>query len=66
MQVGIVRHLPDAAALTARVVRVVKAARAAGVRVLFARHRSLPNELAGVFALRTAMAWQRVKRVEYV
>jgi nicotinamidase-related amidase len=27
---------------------------------------SLPNELAGVFQLRTAMAWQRIQRVEDV
>jgi biuret amidohydrolase len=66
MQVGIVRHLPDATAFVARVVRVVDAARRAGVRVIFARHLSLPNELAGVFQLRTAMAWQRVQRVEDV
>jgi biuret amidohydrolase len=66
MQVGIVRHLPDANAFIARVVRVVDAARQAGMRVIFARHLSLPNELAGVFQLRTAMAWQRVQRVEDV
>jgi nicotinamidase-related amidase len=66
MQVGIVRHVPDADAFVARVARVVDAARQAGVRVIFARHLSLPNELAGVFQLRTAMAWQRVQRVEDV
>src|SRR4029453_123080 len=62
MQMGIVRHIPDAGAFVARVVQVVEAARRAGVRVGFARHLSLPNELAGVFQLRTAMAWQRVGR----
>ncbi len=66
MQVGIVRHLPNAEAFVAQVVRVVEAARRAGVRVVFARHLSLPNELTGVFQLRTAMAWQRVQRVEDV
>ena len=66
MQVGIVRQVPDPEAFTARVVRVVDAARQAGMRVIFARHLSLPNELAGVFQLRTAMAWQRVQRVEDV
>jgi nicotinamidase-related amidase len=66
MQVGIVRHLPNAEAFVARVVRVVEAARRSGVRVVFARHLSLPNELAGVSQLRTAMAWQRVQRVEDV
>jgi biuret amidohydrolase len=63
MQEGIVRHVPEAGAFVARVVRVIEAARRAGVRVVFARHLSLPNELAGVFQLRTAMAWQRVERV---
>ncbi|HWD44727.1 MAG TPA: isochorismatase family cysteine hydrolase [Actinomycetota bacterium] len=66
MQVGIVRHVRDAEAFTANVVRVVEATRRAGMRVLFARHLSLPNELAGVFQLRTAMAWQRVERVSEV
>jgi nicotinamidase-related amidase len=66
MQVGIVSHIPDADAFVARVGRVVEAARRAGVRVIFARHLALPNELAGVFQLRTAMGWQRVQRVEDV
>jgi nicotinamidase-related amidase len=66
MQVGIVRHVLDADAFTARVVDVIDAARRAGVRVLFCRHLTLPNELAGVFQLRTAMAWQRLQRVEDV
>ena len=66
MQVGIVRHVPDADAFVARVVGVVDAARQAGMRVIFARHLSLPNELAGVFQLRTAMVWQRLQRVEDV
>jgi nicotinamidase-related amidase len=66
MQVGIVRHVPDAQTFVARVARVIEAARRAGVRIIFARHLSLPRELAGVFQLRTAMAWQRVQRVEDV
>jgi nicotinamidase-related amidase len=66
MQVGIVRHVPDAQTFVTRVARVIEAARRAGVRVIFARHLSLPRELAGVFQLRTAMAWQRVQRVEDV
>jgi nicotinamidase-related amidase len=66
MQVGIVRHLPDADTFVGRVARVVEAARRSGVRVIFCRHLSMPKELAGVFQLRTAMAWQRVHRVEDV
>ena len=66
MQAGIVPHVRAPDALVANVVRVTEAARAAGARVVFTRHRSLPNELAGVFQLRTAMAWQRKRRVEDV
>lgn len=66
MQAGILSQLPDAEAITRRVVRVLSAARTGGYRVFFTRHMSLPNEAAGVFQLRTAMAWQRVKRVEQV
>lgn len=66
MQVGVVRQIEDGAGLTARVVQVLEAARAAGVRVFFCRHMSLPKELMGVFQLRMAMAWQRVASVEEV
>jgi len=60
MQLGILRQIEHAQEVTANVVRVVEAARSAGVRVVFTRHMSLPNELAGVFQLRMAKAWQRV------
>jgi nicotinamidase-related amidase len=60
MQVGILRQIGRADEVTANVLRVVEAARNAGVRVVFTRHMSLPNELAGVFQLRMAKAWQRV------
>ncbi|MBC8075611.1 MAG: cysteine hydrolase [Chloroflexales bacterium] len=63
MQVGILRQLPHGAAITAKVAEVVQLARAAGVRTFFMRHMSLPKEVAGVFQLRTAMAWQRVTSV---
>ena len=66
MQVGILRQLRDGAAVTAQVVRVLGAARAAGLRVFFMRHMSLPKELAGVSQLRTAKAWQRVASVAEV
>jgi nicotinamidase-related amidase len=66
MQVGILRQLRNPAEPTAKVVQVLGAAREAGVRVVFTRHMSLPNELAGVFQLRTAMAWQKVSRAEDV
>jgi biuret amidohydrolase len=66
MQVGVVSQLPDGPAVTERVRRVLDAARAAGVRVFFTRHMTLPTELMGVSQLRTAMAWQRKDRVEDV
>jgi biuret amidohydrolase len=62
MQVGILRQLEEPAAIIARVLETLEAARAAGVRIFFLRHLSLPVELAGVFQLRQAMAWQRVSR----
>jgi nicotinamidase-related amidase len=60
MQVGIVSQIRDGAAIVAGVAQVLAAARAGGYRVFFTRHMSLPNEVAGVTQLRTAMAWQRV------
>jgi len=66
MQVGILRQLKDGAAITAKVVQVLRAAREAGVRIFFTRHMSLPKELLGAFQLRMAMAWQRVASPEEV
>jgi biuret amidohydrolase len=66
MQAGILPQLPTAAEVTARVAEVLRAARAGGYRVFFTRHMSLPTEVSGVAQLRTAMAWQRVERVEDV
>jgi nicotinamidase-related amidase len=66
MQAGIVVQLPDGAEVTRRVVDVVHAARAGGFRVFYTRHMSLPKELAGVSQLSTALAWQRVERVDQV
>src|SRR5579862_6683506 len=66
MQVGILSQLPNGKETLSRVVEVLEATRMAGIRVFFTRHMSLPNEMAGVYQLRTAMAWQRVDRVEQV
>jgi biuret amidohydrolase len=60
MQAGIVSQLKDGAAIAAKVGQVLASARAAGVRVFFTRHLSLPKELMGAFQYRMAMAWQRV------
>jgi nicotinamidase-related amidase len=66
MQVGILRQIANAEAVTSRVTSVIGAARQAGVRVVFTRHLSMPRELMGVSQLRMAMAWQRVATVEEV
>ena len=66
MQVGILRQIRDGDRVTAQVLRVLAAAREAGVRVVFCRHLSLPKELMGVFQFRMAMAWQRVDSPEQV
>jgi nicotinamidase-related amidase len=66
MQAGIVVQLPDGADVTRRVVDVVNAARAGGFRVFYTRHMSLPKEVAGVSQLSTALAWQRVEKIEQV
>ena len=60
MQVGIVKQLENGEAVVKQVVRVLDAARRAGVRVIFTRHLSLPRELMGAFQYRMAMAWQRL------
>jgi nicotinamidase-related amidase len=66
MQVGILHQLGDPQAIVGRVAKVLDAARAAGVRIFFMRHLSLPKELMGTFAYRMAMAWQRTDDPEAV
>src|ERR1700726_621226 len=66
MQAGIVKQIENGQQITDNVVRVLEAARKAGVRILFTRHMSLPKELMGVSQFRMGMAWQRVKAPEQV
>jgi nicotinamidase-related amidase len=66
MQVGIVNQIENGREITGRVLQVIEAARAVGIRIFFTRHMSLPKELMGAFQLRMAMAWQRVKSVDEV
>src|SRR5215472_16113596 len=66
MQVGIVSQIADGHRVVERVRGVLEAARSGGYRVFFTRHMSLPNEVAGVIQLRTAMAWQHVDHVDKV
>ena len=58
MQVGILRQLKHGPDVLARVLKVLELARAAGVRIFFMRHMSLPKKLAGVFQTRQMMFWQ--------
>ena len=60
MQVGILSQIKNADAITQQVLKVLTAARDAGVRVFFSRHLSLPKELMGMSQFRMAMAWQRI------
>jgi nicotinamidase-related amidase len=64
MQVGIVSQIADGHQVVERVRGVLEAARSGGYRVFYTRHLSLPNEVAGVVQLRTAMAWQHVDHVD--
>jgi biuret amidohydrolase len=66
MQVGIVKQIANGQPVIDKVLQVLKGAREAGIRVIFTRHMSLPNELMGVSQTRMGMAWQRVKSVDEV
>ena len=59
MQVGICSQIETGHQIVAQVGRVLSAARATGMRVVFTRHLSLPKAWMGVTQFRTAMAWQR-------
>src|SRR4030095_15961936 len=63
MQVGIIGQIQGGRELVTRVKQLLETARAAGLRVFFLRHMSLPKEATGVCQLRMAMAWQRVTTV---
>lgn len=58
MQVGVLSQIEGAEAVVARVAQTVDAARAAGIRVAWTRHMSLPRAWMGASAWRMAMAWQ--------
>src|SRR5437667_6039010 len=59
MQVGILSQIANPDKVTRQVLKVLTAARNAGVRVFFSRHLSLPKELMGMSQFRMAMTWQR-------
>src|SRR5438046_5815557 len=66
MQVGILSQIKNADEITRQVLKVLTAARNAGVRVFFSRHLSLPKQLMGMFQFRMAMTWQRTDSPEEV
>jgi nicotinamidase-related amidase len=66
MQVGILSQIKNAHEVTQQVLKVLTAARNAGVRVFFSRHLSLPKELMGMFQFRMAMTWQQTDSPEEV
>jgi len=66
MQVGNLSQIQNPEQITRQVLKVLSAARDAGVRVFFSRHLSLPKELMGMFQYRMAMAWQRIDLPEKV
>ena len=66
MQVGILNQIKNPEEITPQVLKVLSAARNAGVRVFFSRHLSLPKELMGMVQFRMAMAWQRTGSPEEV
>jgi nicotinamidase-related amidase len=66
MQVGILSQIKNPEQITLQVLKVLSAAREAGVRVFFSRHLSLPRELMGMFQFRMAMAWQRLDSPDQV
>jgi nicotinamidase-related amidase len=66
MQAGICSQIKTGHQIVAQTGRVLSAARAAGMRVVFTRHLSLPKAWMGVTQFRTAMAWQRKDEPEAV
>ena len=62
MQVGVLAQIDGADGVLANVLRLLEAARAAGIRTVFMRHHFMPTELAGVYQLRQAKVWQRKSR----
>jgi nicotinamidase-related amidase len=66
MQVGILSQIKNGEGITQQVLKVLNAARDAGVRVFFSRHLSLPKELMGMSQFRMAMTWQRTDSPEQI
>jgi biuret amidohydrolase len=66
MQAGISSQIKAGDHVVAQVARLVAAARASGMRVVYTRHLSLSKKWMGVTAYRMAMAWQRQEEPDAV
>jgi nicotinamidase-related amidase len=62
MQVGVLGQIEGADAVLANVLRLLEAARGAGIRTVFMRHYFMPTALQGVYQLRQAKVWERKER----
>ena len=61
MQVGVLGQIADGDRVVSRVLEVLTAARAVGIRTFFMRHVTLPTELMGASQLRMWRAWQQAE-----
>jgi nicotinamidase-related amidase len=59
MQAGIQSQIKDGSKITDACAVALRAARQAGMRVIFTRHLSSPKPWIGLTQYRTAMAWQK-------
>ncbi len=66
MQAGISSQIKAGDHVVTQVARLVAAARASGMRVVYTRHLSLSKKWMGVTAYRMAMAWQRQEEPDAV
>ena len=62
MQVGVLGQIADGDRVLGNVLRLLDAARGAGVRTVFMRHYFMPTALQGVYQLRQAKVWERKER----
>lgn len=66
MQLGVLGQIDDHEAVIERVGAALEAARSAGVRVAYMRHRSMPLAWTGVMQAHAAMRWQRTDDPEAI
>ena len=61
LQVGIMSQIAGGDRVIEQVARLVRSARAAGLRIVYSRYYNVPLPWAGLGQLRMAKTWQRVK-----